>query len=162
MDEVFAQKSTPFKELKFPYAGLLEEECFISRDVFYSNLKKELLGRDDWFFLRNFIGRDFLLAHYSSGKIEYRGRNRAIASQSLQNVEIALSLYRIDKGALPKTLNELVPSYLDKVPTDPFDGGELRYDVERKLVYSVGRNCADDGGDGESFPANDIIFQFEK
>jgi hypothetical protein len=43
---------------------------------------------------------------------------------------------------------DLVPTYLDAVPKDPFDGSELRY---KKLetgftVYSVGEDKRDDGG----------------
>ena len=56
--------------------------------------------------------------------------------------------YRLATGNLPDTLAELVPTYLDAVPKDPFDESELRY---RKLesgfvVYSVGNDGKDDGG----------------
>jgi hypothetical protein len=42
----------------------------------------------------------------------------------------------------------LIPEFLDKVPTDPYDGKPLRY---RRLddgvvVYSIGRDGKDDGG----------------
>ena len=51
-------------------------------------------------------------------------------------------------GALPESLNDLVPAFLPAIPADPFDGKPLRY---RKLktgycVYSVGPNQRDDGG----------------
>ncbi len=51
-------------------------------------------------------------------------------------------------GRLPDVLTDLVPAYLDTVPTDPFDGNEMRY---KKLeagfvVYSIGEDLSDDGG----------------
>ena len=61
---------------------------------------------------------------------------------------LAVQRYRLAAGKLPDTLAELVPTYLDAVPEDPFDGKELRY---KKLetgfvVYSIGEDGIDDGG----------------
>ena len=46
-------------------------------------------------------------------------------------------------------LTALVPDYLDEVPIDYFDGRALRlkHAAEGLLVYSVGEDGADDGGD---------------
>ncbi len=61
---------------------------------------------------------------------------------------LAVQRYRLATGKLPDTLAVLVPAYLDAVPTDPFDGNEIRY---KKLeagfvVYSIGEDLSDDGG----------------
>ncbi len=61
---------------------------------------------------------------------------------------LAIERYRLAAGKLPDTLAELIPTYLDAVPKDPFDGKELRY---KKLetgfvVYSIGEDGSDDGG----------------
>ena len=48
---------------------------------------------------------------------------------------------------LPATLEALVPDYLPAVPRDPFDGQPFRYSAEKRIVYSVGENLTDDGGD---------------
>ena len=61
---------------------------------------------------------------------------------------LAVQRYRLAANKLPDTLTELVPTYLDAVPEDPFDGKELRY---KKLetgfvVYSIGEDGSDDGG----------------
>jgi hypothetical protein len=61
---------------------------------------------------------------------------------------LAIERYRLAHGQLPDSLTELVPTYLDAVPKDPFDGQPLRY---RKcevgyFVYSVGADLTDDGG----------------
>ncbi len=67
---------------------------------------------------------------------------------------LALRAYEIDHGRLPDRLDELAPAYLSRVPVDPFSGkpfGYLRSGVpglpaEAWAIYSVGGNCADDGG----------------
>jgi len=61
---------------------------------------------------------------------------------------LAVQRYRLAAGKLPDTLAELIPTYLDAVPKDPFDGKDLRY---KKLetgfvVYSIGEDGNDDGG----------------
>ncbi|MEN6449501.1 MAG: hypothetical protein ABFC96_03335 [Thermoguttaceae bacterium] len=65
-------------------------------------------------------------------------------------VDLALGLaaYRYDHKKYPKTLAELAPTYLAKIPADPFTGGELHYkpEAESYTLYSVGPNGKDDGG----------------
>ena len=61
---------------------------------------------------------------------------------------LVIERYRLAAGKLPDTLADLMPTYLDAVPKDPFDGKELRY---KKLetgfvVYSIGEDGSDDGG----------------
>jgi hypothetical protein len=49
---------------------------------------------------------------------------------------------------------------------DDFDGQPLRYSPERKIVYSVGQNLKDDGGDDRESKTDfsqchlDLVFQF--
>jgi len=80
---------------------------------------------------------------------------------------LALRAYQLTHGALPPNLNALVPDFLDAVPVDDFDGQPLRYSVEKKIVYSVGKNLKDDGGDDQAFPADssqrhlDLAYKFE-
>jgi len=61
-------------------------------------------------------------------------------------MKIALLTYEKDHGVLPETVDDIVPGYLDSIRMDPFDGRPLRYDRERAIVYSVGKNCEDFGG----------------
>jgi len=73
---------------------------------------------------------------------------RAIAYLRTARTALAVQRYRLAVGRLPDALTDLVPAYLDAVPTDPFDGNELRY---KKLetgfvVYSIGEDLSDDGG----------------
>jgi hypothetical protein len=61
-------------------------------------------------------------------------------------VAVAFRAFSLAEQRAPVTLEELVPRYLPAVPRDPFDGAPLRYDPERRLVYSIGTNRIDDGG----------------
>ena len=73
---------------------------------------------------------------------------RNIAKLRTAQVALAIERYRLAAGKLPDALIDLVPAYLDAVPTDPFDGNEIRY---KKLeagfvVYSIGEDLSDDDG----------------
>jgi hypothetical protein len=80
---------------------------------------------------------------------------------------LALRAYQLTHGNLPTDLNALVPEFLDEVPADDFDGQPLRYSAERKIVYSVGKNLKDDGGDdrGSEAPESerhlDLVYKFD-
>ncbi|CAN5646182.1 hypothetical protein BH09VER1_BH09VER1_16440 [soil metagenome] len=63
---------------------------------------------------------------------------------------IAIRRYQLDhENALPPSLSALVPTYLAKVPLDPMDGKPLHYQPDGAgdyLLYSVGKDGVDDGG----------------
>lgn len=59
---------------------------------------------------------------------------------------LAMRRFQLDNGRLPTDPNELVPDYLDAVPRDDFDGKPLRYNREKRIIYSVGKDLKDDGG----------------
>jgi hypothetical protein len=74
----------------------------------------------------------------------------------------AIERFRLAHGEPPETLAALTPTYLKTVPTDPFDPAStgLRYKKLTKgyIVYSVGEDGHDDGGDAEK----DIPFAVER
>ncbi len=66
---------------------------------------------------------------------------------------IALKRFQLKHGQFPGTLAELTPDYLPSVTIDPFDGRPLKYhlnDDGTYLLYSVGEDGTDDGGDAGS------------
>ena len=77
-------------------------------------------------------------------------------SATATRVLVALRAYRTEKGDLPRLLDELVPTYMEAVPRDAFDGAPLRYDRSKKVVYSVGENLTDDGGEGPAYDAGQV------
>lgn len=60
---------------------------------------------------------------------------------------LALRLYEIEKGSLPDKLEALVPEYLPEIPEDVYSGAAMRWNPATKMVYSVGTNRTDEGGD---------------
>lgn len=69
------------------------------------------------------------------------------ARTELLRAAIALEQYRLTTGTRPKKLSDLVPEFLETIPTDPFDQSKpLRYQPEDGLIYSIGKNFADNGG----------------
>jgi len=73
---------------------------------------------------------------------------RTIAHLRTADAALGVQRYRLAAGKLPDKLADLVPTYLQSVPKDPFDGNDLRY---KKLetgfvVYSIGEDLSDDGG----------------
>ncbi|MEE9296525.1 MAG: hypothetical protein V3W34_16395 [Phycisphaerae bacterium] len=63
-------------------------------------------------------------------------------------VALAAERFRLTNGRFPRTTYELVPDYLTEVASDPFVGQPLRLvsSDEGIIVYSVGENMTDDGG----------------
>jgi hypothetical protein len=94
-------------------------------------------------------------------------KSQADAQLQATRVILALRAYQLAHGSLPADLNALVPEFLDKVPVDDFDGQPLRYSPERKIVYSVGNNLKDDGGDDRESKTDfsnrhlDLVFKFD-
>lgn len=75
---------------------------------------------------------------------------------SMLEVALALHAYDLDHAGYPGRLEDLVPRYLSSVPIDPFGGAHsLRYyrDGANYVLYSVGPNARDDGGDQSTLPA---------
>jgi hypothetical protein len=61
---------------------------------------------------------------------------------------IAIRLYERRHGTAPAALDALVTArILPEVPRDPFDGQPLRYSRDRAILWSVGPDGKDDGGE---------------
>ena len=71
------------------------------------------------------------------------------ASVDLARVACALERYRLAHGQYPETLDALAPQFIVKLPHDIINGQPLHYrrtDDGKFLLYSVGWNETDDGG----------------
>lgn len=78
-------------------------------------------------------------------------KQRAAYNQTLVNeamIVCALERYRLAHGLYPKSLDALVPQFVEKLPRDLIGGGALKYRNEgaRFVLYSIGWNETDDGG----------------
>jgi hypothetical protein len=64
-------------------------------------------------------------------------------------VTLALHAFQLEQGHSPAALTELVPTYMKKLPDDPFAvQGTFKYRVKGQsyVLYSVGPDGKDDGG----------------
>ena len=73
---------------------------------------------------------------------------RHLAHLRATQTAIAVERYRLTEGRLPQSLENLVPAYMKVVPTDPFDGQDLKYRIRETgfVVYSIGDDLTDEGG----------------
>lgn len=72
------------------------------------------------------------------------------AARDVVVTAIALKRFQLKHGKWPETLSELTPEFVASVPIDPYDGKPLKYHPNGDgtfLLYSVGDDCVDDGGD---------------
>jgi hypothetical protein len=78
---------------------------------------------------------------------------RMEVTRDLAVTAIALKRYELKHGQLPEKLEQLVPEFLSAVPIDCFYGKPLHYRLQPAgtfLLYSVGEDGHDDGGDPTS------------
>jgi type II secretory pathway pseudopilin PulG len=71
------------------------------------------------------------------------------AQNALLVVALALRAYKLEHGSYPALLSQLVPDYLEQVPTDPFSLKKpLRYKLKEDayVLYSIGPDGVDDSG----------------
>jgi hypothetical protein len=87
---------------------------------------------------------------------------RAETERSLVLAAIALKRYQLRQGKYPERLQALTPEFLTAVPVDFMDGQPVKYqrlDETSFVLYSVGEDGRDDGGDVRpptSSPARDL------
>jgi hypothetical protein len=80
---------------------------------------------------------------------------RAETERSLVICAIVLKRYSLRHGTLPASLDALVPEFVSSVPIDYMDGKPLKYHLNAGgafVLYSVGADGKDDGGDATLLP----------
>jgi hypothetical protein len=79
----------------------------------------------------------------------------------LVKLGFALAAYRAEHDSYPATLAELIPKYVAETPLDAFSDAEMRYDRQHDgyLLYSVGVNAKDDGGQSLSDEQDDLAIR---
>lgn len=73
---------------------------------------------------------------------------QCLAQLEVARTALVVQRYRLANGKLPAALAELMPTYLEAVPVDPFDGQPLKFKplAAGFVVYSIGRDSVDNGG----------------
>ena len=83
-------------------------------------------------------------------RMDLRDHYDRLARRRLLAVAVALRAYQAEHGCYPEDLAALVPTYLPRIPDDPFvRGRRISYvpDGNPPRVYSVSFNLSDDQGD---------------
>lgn len=96
-------------------------------------------------------GEEENTARYFWSRDVFEAKRAAVLTAS------SLEVYRLDRGAFPALLTDLVPEFMSALPTDPFDGRPMRYAVRdgAPLLWSIGTDGKDDGGRPPSDPKRD-------
>ncbi len=91
---------------------------------------------------------------------------RDLAHVRLAVTAVAIERYRLAHGKLPDVLDALTPDFLETLPEDPYTARALQYRKLHKgyLVYAVGINLEDDGGQRERIKKRsseplDVVFE---
>ena len=89
---------------------------------------------------------------------------RAVAARRVTRTALAIALRIAQTGSAPASLADLVPDFLARVPTDPWDGKPLHYAAGPPArVWSIGEDAHDDGGvpyaepDSPSVPGDVVV-----
>ncbi|HLW65872.1 MAG TPA: hypothetical protein VKS79_11170 [Gemmataceae bacterium] len=125
-------------EIKTRRTEAASPETFIKKEIWGPKFRGEKIGD----ILVGLLLPAFNKLVDSADRLEQTYRNLHLA--------FALAAYHADHHRYPETLAELAPKFIDKIPDDLFSGQPLIYRLEGDgyLLYSVGVNGIDDGGQG--------------
>lgn len=81
--------------------------------------------------------------------------SRTVTGLRAARIALAAERMRMEKGALPETLADLVPGYLEKLPIDPFADGAFKFVREGDAWFVRSRETITFKGDG-----GEVLIQF--
>ncbi|HTO54904.1 MAG TPA: hypothetical protein VMR50_16090 [Myxococcota bacterium] len=91
----------------------------------------------------NVIGQILVDVGFGDNLAKFNTRRCHVEARfALIETYAALAAYESENHATPDSLAALVPDYLAVEPVDPFDGQPLRWDRERRELFSVGSDFA--------------------
>lgn len=139
--------------------GLLEQqgEAINQQAEQYRDRAFRKVG-DSRFFSKDSLSRDIFLITTFSFDGMVRRMCEVKMRLELSQLFLALDRYKEKKGNFPAKLSDLSPEFISKVPEDVFTDSGIIYNRQRGIIYSVGKNQQDDGGDKEE----DIVFNLTR
>ncbi|MES2466907.1 MAG: hypothetical protein V4675_06375 [Verrucomicrobiota bacterium] len=111
----------------------------------FAEVRAHEVPKTAWDYLQfNSMGRLMTIIHLRgyenllrNAAIQLTGREATIAA-------VALKRWENDHDSqLPQSLEQLIPQYLSRHPVDLVDGKPLRYQPEKRLLYSIGADMID-------------------
>lgn len=94
-----------------------------------------------WSLGPNAGGHQFFSSNASDSVVLLRSFDHYSARVRLMIVLCAIARHRLEHdGALPSELADLVPTYLDHVPRDPFNGNPMAYDPVSGKIWCTGED----------------------
>jgi hypothetical protein len=123
----------------------------LNEDCSTAERESESVGVPKWRYLApNSMGR--ILHAVGSPNLAGFTFSRCREQMTIGLTELVLALYahRSREGELPRSLDELVPEYLDGLPVD-VDRRGFRYSPSEAYLYSVGDDRLDQGGGEPTF-----------
>lgn len=127
--------------------------CLTSSPLFRDRIAEESRIRQRCF-AKSYIAAPFARLRLQEGDLwSFSHAARSEALTRCASAALSVRKWEKDHGSYPATLEELVPAYLEELPSDPFSEGSLLYKVEEFsfCVYSVGSDKRDDGGNFDDF-----------
>lgn len=87
--------------------------------------------------------------------------DRSRMRRQLVSLALALAEYRVKHGGYPDTLEALKPEFLKQIPLDSYISSPLIYRIhpEGYVLYAVGPNEKDDGGQSRDGRVDDVAFE---
>ncbi len=126
----------------------LEKEPMVLRPDYeglYSDLERELRG---WNRSR------YIITYIETSALKYILPRAASVETRIRQARIAcvIQRYALTEKALPSSLNQVLPHYLERIPVDIVNGEPMRYRSNGKdyVLWSIGWNEKDDGGEAYS------------
>lgn len=99
-----------------------------------------------------FMGHTMVMLLLPALEAVFGAEERELVKRDLVQISFALAAYRAEEGKYPAELASLVPKYLEKLPLDRSTGKDyrIRYADGGYVLYGLGGNLKDDGGNVES------------
>jgi len=126
-------------------------EARLDMEVLQRRLDRQCSATDHWWspFRPNVLGEALYFGLIPAGDWVTQAKARSILIQRVTRLLLLLRAWKADHGRLPEILDALVPAFMEAVPLDPFDGGPVRYDREKRILYSAGKDGVGTGGMSE-------------
>ena len=121
--------------------GLLQPASTLedAKGVKFPARSKDGINKIRYYFNSNFSGDELVESIFDG--LDYLKHSMTGVFFTPRGMQVRMALYRwqaAHSGELPSTLEMLVPDYLASIPSDPWNGKPLMWDLASESIYAVG------------------------